>query len=473
MKKTAKRKAELREQIEALQTEGDQITADVRDGKKKLEGAVRSRLEQITADQDKFRSELEEIREEEDSERLVSRYADNRRFFEESPEPAPASESQDPERGEDIDALAVRTRDWRPNLRALRNAHPLFRDWVTKGEFFRAVYQHATGKETDKRLQAMMEHRAPTGFGESMDNDGGFLVPVQFVAELLQRVYALGQVISRCRLIPMSTNKIVFPAVDETSRANGSRHGGVQAFWEEEGGTITPSKGKFSKVELEANLLTAAAHVTDQLLEDVPALGAWLSLVFTEEMTFKLEDAIWEGSGAGQPLGVQNSGAMITIPAEGGQAAGSIVPENIVNMRARLFARSRANSVFFTNQDVDPALHTLVLEGASSSIPVYLPANGLSGAQFDTLYGRPVVPIEYAETLGTAGDITLADMSQYFLGQRGGIQSATSIHVKFLENEQTFRFRLRADGQPWWKSALTPFKGSATQSPFVRIATRA
>jgi len=473
MKGLAKRKAELREKLEALEKEGLQITEDVRDGKKKLEGPVKARMEQITLEQDQLRTELEEIRQEEDAERLVTRFADNRRFFAESQEPAPPSETQDSERGNDIDALAVRAGDWRPNLRALRNAHPLFRDWVTKGEFFRSVYEHATGKGTDKRLQAMLEHRAPTGFGEAVDNDGGFLVPVQFVAELLQRVYTLGQVLSRCRLIPMSTNSIVFPAVDETSRANGSRHGGIQAFWEEEGGTITPTRGKFSKVELRANLLTAAAHVTDQLLEDVPALGAWLSMIFTEEMTFKLEDAIWEGTGAGQPLGIQNSDAMITVAKEGSQAADSIVPENIVNMRSRLFARSRANSVWFHNQDIEPELHTLVLEGASSSIPMYLPANGLSGAQFDTLYGRPLVPIEYASTLGDAGDLTLADMAQYFLGQRGGIQTATSIHVKFLENEQTFRFRMRADGQPWWKSVLTPFKGTATQSPFVRLAARA
>jgi len=34
-----------------------------------------------------------------------------------------------------------------------------------------------------------------------------------------------------------------------------------------------------------------------------------------------------------------------------------------------------------------------------------------------------------------------------------------------------FRVTWRVDGKPAWVSALTPFKGSNTQSPFVAIAT--
>jgi HK97 family phage major capsid protein len=88
--------------------------------------------------------------------------------------------------------------------------------------------------------------------------------------------------------------------------------------------------------------------------------------------------------------------------------------------------------------------------------------------------GRPVIPIEYAATLGTAGDIMLADLSQYVMIDKGAIQSATSIHVKFLYDETAFRFVYRVDGQPAWNAPLTPFKGGAgsTQSPFVVLATR-
>ena len=109
----------------------------------------------------------------------------------------------------------------------------------------------------------------------------------------------------------------------------------------------------------------------------------------------------------------------------------------------------------------------------TGGMPVYLPANGISGAPFGTLLGRPIVPIEYCATLGTVGDVILADLSQYVMIEKGGLQAETSIHVQFLTDETAYRFVYRVDGQPAWKDALTPFKGNSTLSPFVALATRA
>ena len=135
---------------------------------------------------------------------------------------------------------------------------------------------------------------------------------------------------------------------------------------------------------------------------------------------------------------------------------------------------SRPNSVWLINQDIEPDLHTMSIAVGTGGIPVYMPANGLSQQPYGTLYGRPVLPIWQCQTLGTAGDIILADMSQYLLAEKGGIQSASSIHVKFQYDETAFRFVMRLDGQPWWNSALTPFKGGATKtlSPFVVLESR-
>jgi HK97 family phage major capsid protein len=108
----------------------------------------------------------------------------------------------------------------------------------------------------------------------------------------------------------------------------------------------------------------------------------------------------------------------------------------------------------------------------TAGVPVYLPANGISGQPYGTLFGRPVIPVEYADTLGTEGDITLADYSQYVLADKGGVQTASSMHVAFLTDEMVFRFIYRVDGEPIWHAALTPFKGSNTLSPFVTLATR-
>lgn len=87
--------------------------------------------------------------------------------------------------------------------------------------------------------------------------------------------------------------------------------------------------------------------------------------------------------------------------------------------------------------------------------------------------GRPVVPVEYCATVGTVGDIILADASQYrMIRKAAGVQQDSSIHVRFLNDETTFRALYRVDGQPMPRSAITPFKGSNTLSPFVVLATR-
>ena len=64
------------------------------------------------------------------------------------------------------------------------------------------------------------------------------------------------------------------------------------------------------------------------------------------------------------------------------------------------------------------------------------------------------------------------DLSQYLMIEKGGIQSAASIHVQFLTDETVFRFVLRTDGEPVWNSAVTPFTGTNTLSPFVVLDTR-
>jgi HK97 family phage major capsid protein len=139
-------------------------------------------------------------------------------------------------------------------------------------------------------------------------------------------------------------------------------------------------------------------------------------------------------------------------------------------MWARLWGKSWPKSIWFINQDLIPKLcqMELAVSTAGGSL-TYMPPGGLSQSPYATLMGRPVIPIEQCQTLGTKGDILLTDFGEYLLIDKGGIESASSIHVRFQYDESAFRFVYRCDGQPKWNAALTPFKGSNTQSPFVAL----
>lgn len=337
------------------------------------------------------------------------------------------------------------------------------------GEFLQAVHRARMEGVHDPRLY----QAAAQGAGEAVGADGGFLVQQDIAAGILQRMYEMGQILSRVTRIPISANAngVRINALKEASRATGSRWGGITGYWVDEGTAPTASRPKFRRISLEVKKVAALGYATDELLADAAALEAVMTNGFSEELTFLTEDAVFEGTGAGQPLGILTAPSLLSIAKETGQAAATIVKENIDKMWARLWAPSRSGAVWFINQDIEPQLDSLQLGIGTAGVPVYLPPGGLSDTPFARLKGRPVIPTEYNATLGTVGDIVLADMSQYLLIDKS-VAQASSMHVAFTTDEMAFRATYRVDGQPSWETVLTPFKGSNTLSPFIALATR-
>jgi len=324
---------------------------------------------------------------------------------------------------------------------------------------------------TDERL---LQIQAATGASETVGSEGGFLVQQDFQAGLLRLVHQTGVLKARCDNtgIGANSNGLKINAVDETSRVDGSRQGGILAYWTSEAGTLTKSKPTYRQMELSLNKLTGLYYATDELLMDTSALGQEISSAFAEEFGFKIDDAIMRGSGSGQPLGIIGHAGTVSIAKETGQTAATIMKKNIEKMYARMWAPSVARAEWFINQDCWPQLFELSQTVGVGGVPVFLPSNSMAAAPFGTLLGRPIQPIEQCSTLGTVGDIVFADFSQYKTIDKGGIDAATSIHVQFLTDELTFRFILRMDGQPKRNAALTPYKGTNTLSSFITLATR-
>lgn len=360
------------------------------------------------------------------------------------------------------------------------------------GEYLQCVYRAAKGaaegdsRALDPRLRRFdlrsHEIRAASGLNEKVDSEGGFLVSNDVSKELMKTAFDTGVLASRTRQIPIGEGSNGFEGfyIDETSRATGSRWGGIRAYWADEADEKTANKPKFGKLEMKLKKLVGLCYATDENLQDATQLDAIIRQGFGEEFSFQVDDAIVEGSGAGAPLGYMNSPALVTVAKETSQAADTIKFENVAKMRMRMPPRYFANAVWLTNIDTDAQLQSMFaphknLAGTENvgGQSVYMPPGGISGNVYGTLYGRPVIPVEFAATLGDLGDIMLVDLKQYLLITKGGMQSASSIHVRFIYDETAFRFVMRVNGMPWHKSAITPFKGAATLSPFVTLAERA
>ena len=332
------------------------------------------------------------------------------------------------------------------------------------GEFFMSVKGASQGK-VDQRLYA-------SGHFERNGEDGGFLIPSDFRNDIQKKVMGDESLLSRTRLFQTSSNHLVMPTT-ETAPWDSQ---GVSAFWEAEGNPLRESKAKFGQAEIRLNKLTSLLRVTSELLEDAPALESYLRQEAPEALVHKLNSAILVGDGVGKPQGILNSGFKFRVSKEAGQAADTIVFENVNNMIGRLLPMSRARAVWICNPQVLPQLPLMrFVASATSPVPVYLPANGVAGAPFGTLYGLPILPMMGGvKALGDEGDLMLVDFSYYTTAiKNAGIRSDVSTHVYFNTDEQAYRFIMRVGGQCIYKTPVVTENGNFAMSGFVTLEDRA
>jgi HK97 family phage major capsid protein len=332
------------------------------------------------------------------------------------------------------------------------------------GEFFSAVRHGSTrGGDMDNRL---LQAAATTYGNEGVGADGGFAVPADVRSTIMARVFSEDSLIGRTDRMITSSNSVTLPTDMSTPWQSS---GGVQATWEGEAAAIGQSKVALEQVSMRLHKLAAIVPMSEELLEDAPAMGSYLQRKVAEKFDFKLSHAIAWGTGVGQPLGFMNSPALVTQAAEGAQTVDTINAQNVVKMLSRLPAQNRSSAVWLIHPDAEPQLPLMTLGNA----PVYMPPGGMSSAPFGTLLGRPVLPHQVCETVGDVGDIMLVDLNAYLSATKtGGLKTDVSMHVYFEQDVQAFRFTLRVAGMPWWSAPITSRDGAFTQSPFVALAAR-
>jgi HK97 family phage major capsid protein len=325
----------------------------------------------------------------------------------------------------------------------------------------------------DPRLVA----NAATTYGnEGVGADGGFAVPPEWRSEIMAMVSPEDSLLNMTDQLPVTGNSITFP-IDETTSHGTS---GIQAYWDGEGDTITNTKPILKELTVKTSRLTAMVPITEELMEDTAAMGAYVQRKAGEKMNFKVTDAIINGTGVGQPLGIINAPCLVQVAKEGSQANDTVRGPNLIKMVARMPAESYSRAVWLINQDVYPfllAAGVAVVDAAGTTAqgvgPIWAAPNGLSQTPYGTILGRPIVVTEACPTVGDVGDIILADMSKYLsVVKAGGIRSDVSMHFYFDQNISAFRFVMRMNGQPWLSAPIARKSGTNTLSHFVAIAVR-
>jgi len=310
-----------------------------------------------------------------------------------------------------------------------------------------------------------------SGFSTGVDSEGGYLVESDKAKTIVQTEVETGVLTSRCASQPIGPNSDSFEyfRFDDRDRSAGVFLGGVKAYRKAERETMDKwVTADIEPAEVKLYDMYALMKVTNRMLRDHVALTGMVKNAVPKAFAFKSDQEIFEGTGSGQHLGIMKSDLLITVAKETSQVAKSINIKNLINMFTRFYGNLQT-AAWFVNQDTLGQFPLMIV----GDQPVFIPGGSFANAPYGILLGIPIVPIEFCETLGTAGDIVLGDFSQYLRIGKGATEEAESIHVRFLTDEKVFRWIKRNNGQPMHDKPITPLKGSNTLSPFVTLATRA
>lgn len=317
------------------------------------------------------------------------------------------------------------------------------------GEQLRAIKDAAVsrGRVVDPRLVK----DEIKGVSTTVDADGGYAIQSDFLGNILDRAFERSGIISRCKQYNVTPNSNganwATPDDSEDAAKEGVVvAGGVQAYWTSEGQTVTPTKPKFLFRELKLGKIMGLAYVTEEALQDIPFMAQYLEDSFSDAVDGLLTDGILNGKGevtgqARQPEGVFASNAVVPV-AKGGA---TLTAKDLLNMKAHMRGKNWANAVWFMHPDLESELPLLNDDNTNL---LFMPAGGISGSQYDTLLGRPIVYDEFLPAKGEYGEVLLADFSNYMLIKKGEERKDWSMHVEFLTDQQCFRIVMRVNGAP-------------------------
>lgn len=338
----------------------------------------------------------------------------------------------------------------------------------TADKFFMAAWHLNNDPKAKGKLSELMNAASSVSFA-----DGGALVPEAFRSRLLEVAIEQGVVRGRATVVPMESSRVQFPAIDVSSHAS-SLYGGMIAYWGEESAALTDANPKFGRVDLDARYLTGLSVVPNQLLQDSPiSFSALIERLWPKVLAFEEDAAFISGAGTDQPLGFLGAGnaASVVASKEVGQAASTILFENVLEMFSRMFPGSLGNAVWLCAPNALKELWSMALSVGTGGAPVMM-ASAVPGPPF-TLMGLPVIPSEKVPALGQRGCLSLVDLSYYLIGDRQMMTAASSTDWKFGNNQTAYRLIQRVDGRPWIQSAITPRNGGPTLSPFVELEATA
>lgn len=295
-----------------------------------------------------------------------------------------------------------------------------------------------TGRASDTYKKAMLNalrsnfRQVSNILQEGNDSSGGYLVPDEYDARLIQGL----------------TDENILRKLGTVIKTSGQHKINIAgtkpaAAWVDEGEPLSFGDATFNQINLDAHKLHVAVKVTEELLYDNAfGLENYLIDQFAKALANAEEDAFLNGNGEGKPLGIfaSTGGGEVAVTTASSTA---ITYDEIVNLVYSLKRPYRKNAKFILN---DQTIATLRKLKDGNGQYIWQPA--LQAGEPDRLLGYEVLTSAYVPTIAAGAPvIAFGDFSYYNIGDRG-VRSFAELKELFAGNGMIgFVAKERVDGK--------------------------
>ena len=359
--------------------------------------------------------------------------------------------------------LAKRSGTFKPELEKKQDRTIQFEGGPAADRSYRGMFGELQrdDSELEKFKRAMIE-----GVGSA----GGFSVPDPLAAQWLDESLQNEIIRPRATVWPMTSSSRTVPGWDGKDQSAGLLYGGFAMEFLAENAEATPQNGKLRSIVLQAHKGAIFCDISNELREDGQGFESQLEMAMKKSISLGLDYYFMQGSGAGQPQGILNSPALVTVEKETSQGADTIIFANVGNMFARMYPAGRSKAVWLANETTIPQLLSMYVpigDSNGEAVPVFKETSGGF-----SLLGRPVIFTPDLPVLGDAGDLVFVDLSQYAIGLRKDLRLEKSNIPGWSADLMSYRVIVRVDGMGTWNTYISPRNGDPL-SWCVTLAERA
>lgn len=289
------------------------------------------------------------------------------------------------------------------------------------------------------------------------DTQGGYLVPEEMVMQVLKKIATTVVFRQYGRVYNTSTNLVKFPKVNYTT--DDKYTSGVRSYWLGE----VPSSSTahqvtdpvFGELNIPIHNHFASTKVTNDLLEDSAFdVEGMLAMLFGEAFALGENDVFWNGTGAGQPLGllanVDGTDGVASIVSGSGT---TLTNDGLLDLVYGLPAQYENGARLFMRKATELVIRKLLNAGSTEYAWVVGNQVGQFGPVDPMLLGYPLSRDEFVPAIaGNAYPIVFGQLSGYIIVDRVGLSIQRLDEVDAATNQRKYIARKRVGGsiaEPW------------------------